>query len=123
MVAGGFGPYHCLWPDDAPRKRIVVTPTSGGMIGAVGLVVPTPKPCLLPYYLQTMRLKDFLWVDQLATCPDIIELALLTPLLTPRNSPPISVGVRGCLIASIHCRIDNQLRHQNWIINIGVIGD
>ena len=51
--------YHCLWPDDAPRKRIVVTPTSGGMIGAVGLVVPTPKPCLLPYYLQTMRLKDF----------------------------------------------------------------
>ena len=59
MVAGGFGPYHRLWPDDAPRKRIVVTPTSGGMIGAVGLVVPTPKPCLLPYYLQTMRLKDF----------------------------------------------------------------
>ncbi len=60
MVAGGFGPYHRLWPDDAPCKRIVVTPTSGGMIGAVGLVVPTPKPCLLPYYLQTMRLKDFL---------------------------------------------------------------
>ncbi len=59
MVAGGFGPYHRLWPNDAPRKRIVVTLTSGGMIGAVGLVVPTLKPCLLPYYLQTMRLKDF----------------------------------------------------------------
>jgi hypothetical protein len=58
MVAGGFGPYHYLWPDDAPRKRIVVTPTLGGMIGAVELVVPTPKPCLLPYYLQTMQLKD-----------------------------------------------------------------
>jgi hypothetical protein len=53
-----FGPYHHLWPDDAPRKRIVITPTSGGMIGAVGLALPTPKPCLLPYYLQTMRLKD-----------------------------------------------------------------
>ena len=59
MVLGGFGPCHCLWTNDAPRKRIVVTPTLGGMIGAVELVVPTPKPCLLPYYLQTMRLKDF----------------------------------------------------------------
>ena len=58
MVVGGLGPYHRLWPNDAPCKRIVTTPTSGGMIGAVRLVIPTPKPCLLPYYLQTMRVKD-----------------------------------------------------------------
>jgi hypothetical protein len=35
MVAGGFGPYHRLWPDDAPSKCIIITPTSGRMIGVV----------------------------------------------------------------------------------------
>ncbi len=59
MVAGGLGPYHCLWPNDAPSKRFFITPTFGGIIGAVRFVVPTAKPYLLPYYLQTMRVKDF----------------------------------------------------------------
>ena len=38
MAAGGFGPYHRLWTDDAPSKRKVVTPTSGGMMPALGFV-------------------------------------------------------------------------------------
>ena len=38
MAAGGFGPYHCLWTDDAPSKRKVVTPTSGGMMPALSFV-------------------------------------------------------------------------------------
>jgi hypothetical protein len=40
MAAGGFGPYHrlCLWTDDAPSKRKVVTPTSGEMMPALGFV-------------------------------------------------------------------------------------
>ncbi len=38
MVAGGFGPYHRLWTDDACSKRKVVTPTSGGMMPALGFV-------------------------------------------------------------------------------------
>jgi hypothetical protein len=37
MMAGGISPYHCLRTDDAPNKRIVITPTSGGMICALGL--------------------------------------------------------------------------------------
>jgi hypothetical protein len=37
MVLSGFGPYHGLWHKDAPSKRIVVTPTSGGMMHALGL--------------------------------------------------------------------------------------
>jgi len=38
MAAGGFGPYHRLWTDDAPSKCKVVTPTSGGMMPALGFV-------------------------------------------------------------------------------------
>ena len=38
MAAGGLGPYHRLWTDDAPSKRKVVTPTSGGMMPALGFV-------------------------------------------------------------------------------------
>jgi hypothetical protein len=50
MAAGGFGPYityHRLWADDSPSKGIVVTPTSGGIIDAVGLVVTKLKHPLL----------------------------------------------------------------------------
>jgi hypothetical protein len=38
MAAGGFGPYHRLWTDDAPSKHKVVTPTLGGMMPALGFV-------------------------------------------------------------------------------------
>jgi len=38
MAAGGFGPYHRLWTDDAPSKRIVVTPTPWAMMPALGFV-------------------------------------------------------------------------------------
>jgi hypothetical protein len=72
IVAGGFGPYHRLWPNDAPSKCIVVTPTSGGMIGAVGLVAPTPKPPNILYHLHTTRLKVFLVSGSTNICPDII---------------------------------------------------
>ena len=47
MAAGGISPYHLLRTDYAPSKGIVVTPTSGGIIYAVGLVVTKPKPPLL----------------------------------------------------------------------------
>ncbi len=65
MLPSSFGPYHRLWPDDAPSKHIVVTPTWGGMIGVVGLVVPTPKPPNILYHLYTMHLKVFFgeWVN------------------------------------------------------------
>ena len=38
MAAGGFGPYHRLWADDAPSKRIGVTPTPWAMMPALGFV-------------------------------------------------------------------------------------
>ena len=38
MATGGFGPYHRLWTDDAPSKRKIVTPTSGGMMPVLGFV-------------------------------------------------------------------------------------
>ena len=38
MAAGGFGPYHHLWADDAPSKRIGVTPTPWAMMPALGFV-------------------------------------------------------------------------------------
>jgi hypothetical protein len=46
MVLSGFGPYHGLWHNDAQSKRIVVTPTSWGMIHVLGLGVFTPQPKL-----------------------------------------------------------------------------
>jgi hypothetical protein len=36
MAASGFGPYHRLCADDAPSKGIVVTPTSGVNVDALG---------------------------------------------------------------------------------------
>ena len=57
MAASNLGPYHCLWADDAPIKGIVVTPTSGGIIYAVGLVVIKPKPSLVQWCLHTTCVK------------------------------------------------------------------
>ena len=59
MVAGGFGPYHCLWIDDVPSKRKVVTPTSGGMMPALGFVsyhwgrelLVTPLPHRISWFI------------------------------------------------------------------------
>ena len=39
MAAGYFGPYHRLWSNDAPSKRIVVPPTPWAMMHALGFVV------------------------------------------------------------------------------------
>ena len=59
MVAGGISPYHHLRTDDNPSKRIVGTPTSGGIIGVVGLVVTKPKPPIFQCYLHTACVKVF----------------------------------------------------------------
>jgi hypothetical protein len=59
MVAGGISPYHHLWTDDNPIKRLVGTPTSGGIIGVVGLVVTKPKPPIFQCYLHTACVKVF----------------------------------------------------------------
>jgi hypothetical protein len=59
MVAGGFSPYHRLWTDDTPSKRIVGTPTSGGIIGVVGLVITKPKPPIFQCSLHTACVKVF----------------------------------------------------------------
>ena len=64
MVAGGFSPYHRLRTDDTPSVRIVGTPTSGGIIGVVGLVVTKPKPPIFQCYLHTACVKDFFRVRQ-----------------------------------------------------------
>ena len=63
MVAGGFGPYHRLWTDDAPSKHKVVTPTSGGMMPALGFVsyhwgrelVVTPPPRRICRFIFLVR--------------------------------------------------------------------
>ena len=47
MMAGGIRPYHRLWTEDAPSKRIVVTPISGGMICALGLRQIQLKPFIM----------------------------------------------------------------------------
>ncbi len=36
MVTSGFGPYHGLWLDDPPTKRVGVTPTPWTMTLALG---------------------------------------------------------------------------------------
>ena len=38
MATSGFGPYHGLWHDDAPTKRIGVIPTPWAMTYALGFV-------------------------------------------------------------------------------------
>jgi hypothetical protein len=38
MVTSGFSPYHCLWLDDAPTKRIGAIPTPWKMTSALGFV-------------------------------------------------------------------------------------
>jgi len=59
MVAGGISPYHHLRTDDNPSKHIVGTPTSGEIIGVVGLVVTKPKPPIFQCYLHTVCVKVF----------------------------------------------------------------
>jgi hypothetical protein len=38
MAAGGFGPYHRLWPDDAPAECAGITPTPWAMMPTLGFV-------------------------------------------------------------------------------------
>jgi hypothetical protein len=38
MAAGGFGPYHCLWPNDAPAEYAGITPTPWAMMPMLGFV-------------------------------------------------------------------------------------
>jgi hypothetical protein len=38
MAKSGFGPYHGLWLDDAPTKRIGVIPTPWMMTCALGFI-------------------------------------------------------------------------------------
>jgi hypothetical protein len=38
MMMGGFGPYHGLWLDDTPTKRIGVMLTPWMVMDALGLV-------------------------------------------------------------------------------------
>jgi hypothetical protein len=44
MEWNGFGPYHCLWLDDAPTKCIGVISTPWKMMRALGLGVLAPQP-------------------------------------------------------------------------------
>ena len=105
MVVGGFSPYHRLQTDDTPSKRIVSTPTSGGIIGVVGLVVTKPKPPIFQCYLHTACVKVFFRVRQLTVCHEyaliLYIFRLLNPLLTPHKSLPASGRVRGCVAAVV----------------------
>jgi hypothetical protein len=85
MVAGGFDPYHRLWPDDAPCERIVVTPTLGGMIAHQDFVtyivyrqflrIANPE---MVYELQDAL--TFFWCDLIFSCS--------RPHLTTKKSLP-----------------------------------
>ncbi len=92
MVAGGISLYHHLRTDDTPSKRIVGTPTSGGIIGVVGLVVTKLKPPIFQCYLRTTCVKVFFSSAASHSCHEyeliLYTLRLLNPLLTTRNSPP-----------------------------------
>jgi hypothetical protein len=57
MVVGGISPYHHLRTNDNPSKCIVGTPTLGGIIGVVGLVVTKLKPPIFQCYLLTACVK------------------------------------------------------------------
>jgi hypothetical protein len=59
MGAGGISPYHHLRTNDNPSKRIVGTPTLGGVIGGGGSVVTKPKPPIFQCYLHTTCVKVF----------------------------------------------------------------
>ena len=88
MVAGGISPYHHLQTDDIPSKRIVGTPTWGGIIGVVGLVVTKLKPPIFQCYLHTACVNVFFRVRQLTVCNEyeliLYILRLLNPLLITR---------------------------------------
>jgi hypothetical protein len=38
MAAGGFSPYHRLWPDDAPAECAGITLTPWAMMHTIGFV-------------------------------------------------------------------------------------
>jgi hypothetical protein len=78
MVAGGISPLYHLRTNDNPSKRIVGTPTSGGIIGVVGLVVTKLKPPIFQCYLHTACVKVFFRVRQLTVCR---EYALILYIL------------------------------------------
>jgi hypothetical protein len=55
MVVSGFGPYHCLWHDNAPTEHAGVIPTLWANVLTLGLVsyhwghellVIPPPPCI-----------------------------------------------------------------------------
>jgi hypothetical protein len=46
IVWSSFGPYHGLWHEDTPTKRIGIIPTPWTMMPALGLGVLTPQPIL-----------------------------------------------------------------------------
>jgi len=85
MAAGGFGPYHCLWTDDAPSKPIGVTPTPWAMMPVLGLGVSQ----VLAYAYHTYDTALYLSVGEKNLSKTIImqfamifnELTLLNPSL------------------------------------------
>ena len=88
MMAGGISPYHCLRTDNAPSKRIVVTPTSGGKICALGLGLIQLKPYSIILSTDNVIEGFFLEQGETMNLHLLPELALLNPLLTHHNSPP-----------------------------------
>ena len=63
MAIGGFGPYHRLWPGDAPSKRIVVPPTPWAMMPALGFCcdIGVRELLLIP---PQRRICPFCFVDE-----------------------------------------------------------
>jgi hypothetical protein len=68
MAAGGFGPYHRLWPDDAPAECAGITPTPWAMMPTLGfvsyhrgheLLVTPPPQRICPFcFLGRRRRRD-----------------------------------------------------------------
>ena len=102
MAAGGFGPYHRLWSDDATSKRIGVTPTPWAMMPALGFVPchwwrelwrtpPQQRICRLDFFGKKNRPKTM-----------NMHLTATNPSSHPKNPPPITErAVSRCLVAGI----------------------
>ncbi len=90
VVAGNFGPYHCLWCGDAPSKCIGITPTLGEMISALGLGVVMPQPKMWVTYLQHVFVVSFCMHTSTHFTVNISYMKCINTTKLPPPHPPIS---------------------------------
>ena len=112
MAAGGFGPYHRLWSDDATSKRIGVTPTPWAMMPALGFVPchwwrelwrtpPQQRICRLDFFGKKNRPKTM-----------NMHLTATNPSSPPKNPPPLQNEQSADALSLVFVRLGRHHRRQ-----------